>query len=205
MALGLSCLEACRIFLDQGLNPQPLYWQMDSYPLYHQGSPMFILTSSSFGSGKESAHQCKSWKRLGFHPWVGKIPWKRKWQPTPVFLPGKPHGQRSLMGYSPWGCKELDMTDHKSIWNTCFSDHSLPALPYPGWVLQRRESTWSKTGFPVSTLLTLCFYIFGCALGLAGSQFPDQGLNPCHWQWKCRVLTTGPPWNSPTLLTFWTG
>ena len=39
-----------------------------------------------------------------------KIPWRRKWQPTPVFLPGKPHGQRSLEHYSPWGCKELYMT-----------------------------------------------------------------------------------------------
>ena len=40
-----------------------------------------------------------------FDPWVGKIPWKRKWQPTPVFLPRKFRGQRSLAGYSPWGCK----------------------------------------------------------------------------------------------------
>ena len=45
-----------------------------------------------------------------FDLWVGKIPWRRKWQPTPVFLPGKSHGQRSLSGYSPWGCKESDMT-----------------------------------------------------------------------------------------------
>ena len=46
-----------------------------------------------------------------FDPWIGKIPWRRKWQPTPVFWPGESHGQRSLMGYSPWGCKELDMTE----------------------------------------------------------------------------------------------
>ena len=45
-----------------------------------------------------------------FDPWVGKIPWRRKWQPTPVLLPGKSHGQRSLVGYSPWGRKESDMT-----------------------------------------------------------------------------------------------
>ena len=43
---------------------------------------------------------------------VGKIPWGRKWQPTPVFLPGKCHGQRSLVGYSPLGPKESDMTEH---------------------------------------------------------------------------------------------
>ena len=40
-------------------------------------------------------------------PWVGKIPWRRKWQPTPVFLPGKPHGQRSVASYSPWGCRRV--------------------------------------------------------------------------------------------------
>jgi len=40
-----------------------------------------------------------------------EIPWRRAWQPTPVFLPGKSHGQRSLVGCSPWGCKELDMTE----------------------------------------------------------------------------------------------
>jgi len=39
------------------------------------------------------------------------IPWRRKWQPTPVLLPGKFHGLRSLVGYSPWGCKESDMTE----------------------------------------------------------------------------------------------
>ena len=52
--------------------------------------------------------QCR---RRGFDPWVGKIPWRRKWQSTPVLLPGKSHGQRSLIGYSPWGRKESDMTE----------------------------------------------------------------------------------------------
>ena len=59
-------------------------------------------------SGKESTCQCL---RSGFSLWVRKIPWRRKWQPTPVFLPGKSHGQRSLVGYSPWGRKELDTTE----------------------------------------------------------------------------------------------
>jgi len=44
-------------------------------------------------------------------PWVEKIPWRRKWQPTPIFLSGEPHGQRSLVGYSPWDHKESDMTE----------------------------------------------------------------------------------------------
>ena len=49
--------------------------------------------------------------RPGFDPWARKIPWRRKWQPTPVLLPGKFHGQRSLVGYSPWGRKESDTTE----------------------------------------------------------------------------------------------
>ena len=59
-------------------------------------------------NGKEYA--CK-YRRHEFNPWVGKIPWRRKWQPTPVFLPGEFHGQRSLEGYSPWGHKESDLTE----------------------------------------------------------------------------------------------
>ena len=58
-------------------------------------------------SGKESACQYW-WRKRCLHPWVGKIPWRRKRQPTPVFLPGKVHGQRSLAGYSPWSQEELD-------------------------------------------------------------------------------------------------
>ena len=50
-----------------------------------------------------------------FHPWVGKIPWRREWLPTPVFLPGEFHGQRSLGGYSPWGHKELDTTEQLTL------------------------------------------------------------------------------------------
>ena len=49
--------------------------------------------------------------RHGFDPWVAKIPWRREWPPTPVFLPGESHGQRSLVGDSPKGRKELDMTE----------------------------------------------------------------------------------------------
>ena len=74
-----------------------------------------LLSWASFGfldgnmvknlpSDAGDARECR------FHPWVGKIPWRRKWQPTPVFLPGKFHGRRSLVGYSPQGHKESDMT-----------------------------------------------------------------------------------------------
>ena len=50
-------------------------------------------------------------KRLGLDPYIGKIAWRRAWQPTPAFLPGESHGQRSLVGYSPWGHKELNRTE----------------------------------------------------------------------------------------------
>ena len=49
-----------------------------------------------------------------FDPWVGKIPWRSEWQNTPVFLPGQSHGQRSLEGYSQWGCTESDMIEQLS-------------------------------------------------------------------------------------------
>ena len=62
-------------------------------------------------SGKEPTCQCRRHKRGRFNPWVRKIPWRRAWQPTPVFLPGESHGWRSLVGYSPWGRKESDRTE----------------------------------------------------------------------------------------------
>ena len=62
-------------------------------------------------SGKEYACRCRRPRRWRFSPWVGKIPWRRKWQPTPVSL-WKIHRQRSLAGYSPWSHKQLDMTEH---------------------------------------------------------------------------------------------
>ena len=59
-------------------------------------------------SGKEPACQCR---RHGFDPWIGKVPWRRKCQPILVVLPGKSHGQRSLVGYSPWGHKKSHMNE----------------------------------------------------------------------------------------------
>ena len=66
------------------------------------------------------ASQAAQWspgdcRRHRFDPWVRKIPWRRAWQPTPIVLPGESHGQRSLVGYSPWGHKESDtseLTEH---------------------------------------------------------------------------------------------
>ena len=60
--------------------------------------------------------QYRRHRRCGFDPRVGNIPWKRKWQPTPIVLPGKFHGQGSLVGCCPWGHKELNTTRHKHRW-----------------------------------------------------------------------------------------
>ena len=54
---------------------------------------------------------CQQCRKPGFDPWVRKIPWRREWQSTPVFLPGEFHGQRSLVAYGPGGHKESDMTE----------------------------------------------------------------------------------------------
>ena len=73
---------------------------------FHSKRGSQILRTAN--SGKESACQCRRCKKWGFNPWIGKIPWRKKRHPTPVFLPGELHGQRSRVGYSPWSCKESD-------------------------------------------------------------------------------------------------
>ena len=89
-------------------------WNLACSPLPQLPLSPVALPSSVNGlpwwlSGEKPACQCR---RRGLNPWIGKIPWRRKWQPTPVFLPGKSHGQRSLAGYSPWGRKESDTPEH---------------------------------------------------------------------------------------------
>ena len=61
------------------------------------------------------ARICLQCRRSMFDPWVRKFPWRAKWQPTLVFLPGESYGQRSLVGYSPWGCKESGMTEQVTL------------------------------------------------------------------------------------------
>ena len=75
---------------------------------------------------------CLQCRRPRFDPWVGKIPWRRKWQPTPVFLPGKSHGRWSLVGYCSWSRKGLDTTEWLHF-------HSLYGNR---WVLHTSSLTW---------------------------------------------------------------
>ena len=80
-----------------------------------------------------------------FDPWVGKIPWRRKWQPTPVFLPGESHGQRSLVGYRLWGHKESDTTEA--------TQHAHAMFNYMD------NTTFDLCIHPVDTALFLLFFL----------------------------------------------
>ena len=88
-------------------------------------------------NGKESSCQCR---RHRFSPWVGKIPWRRKWQPTSVFLPGKLHGQWSLEGYSSWGFNVSDMTEH-------LNNNYMPCS---------RTQQWAKPAYSMSSWRLHC-------------------------------------------------
>ena len=79
-------------------------------------------------SGKELVCQCRRHKRPEFDPEIGKIPWRRAWPPTPVFLPGESQGQRSLEDDSPWGCKESEVTEVTLHTHTHTQNHTLKNL-----------------------------------------------------------------------------
>ena len=124
------------------------YWTLDVM----RGSPGRL-------SSKEPTCQCR---RCRFNPWVGKIPWRKKWQPTPVFLPGKSHGQRSLAGYSPRGRKESDTTEHTHVqkWRGGYLESVLfwrkAISPWESW---KSSQIWSRV-----ILESLSGYAVGIAL-----------------------------------------
>ena len=133
-------------------------------------------------SGKETACQCR---RPGFCPWVGKIPWRREWRPTPVFLPGKSHGQRSLVGYSPWGHKESDMTE----W---LSTHGIISA------ISLRGAFISEPGLFVAAQRTTCLQwaalvainkefhpLRGILMGMEENAVPSAGTG-CRHAHSCR-------------------
>ena len=82
---------------------------------YYSIDYAFILGFPGGASDKESICQCRRRKRHEFHPQVRKIPWRKAWQPTPAFLPRESHGQRSLVGYSPWVTKSRTELKRLSI------------------------------------------------------------------------------------------
>ena len=85
---------------------------------------VYIHGFPSGASSQEPTCQCKKYKRLNFDPWVGRIPWRWAWQPTPIFLPGELHGQRCLAGYSSGVTKSRSQLQPFSTQNsTRFRDH----------------------------------------------------------------------------------
>ena len=90
--------------------------------------------------------QPQSTERPRFNPWVRKVPWRREWLPTPVFLPGEFHGQKSLAGYNPWGCKQSNVTVHltDTKYREINSEYSLEGLmltlQYLGHLMGRDNS-----------------------------------------------------------------
>ena len=120
-------------------------------------------------SGEDPACQCRRRKTCGFHPWVGKIPWRRKWLPIPVFLPGKFHRQRSLVGYRPRGHKESDRTEHiyfLRLWSKGSVDaaHGLncPTLCgiFPDQGLNPCPLYWQADSYPLPHQGSLLFEYF---------------------------------------------
>ena len=113
------------------LLPKYWSWLLFTLPVGHILSELFTMTQSScvalhgmthsFIELYKSLHVWLPCGRPRFNPWVGKIPWRRKWQPTPVFLPEKSQGQKSLVGYRPWGHKELDTTERLSFFLSFFT------------------------------------------------------------------------------------
>ena len=110
-------------------------------------------------------------KRRRFDPWVGKIPWRRAWQPIPVFLPGESHGQRSLVGYSPWGRKELGTTER-------LGTHPLFTGPLHGWLPSHRSMLTSAKEHllqeHLQATLTSSRPPRGCSLARTGLYPPDH-------------------------------
>ena len=87
---GIYVAQSCLIF-----------WSLNWVKVWYKGASQVTLVVKNWPANK----------RYGFDPWVRKIPWRRIWKLTPLFLPGESHGQKSLVSYSPLGCKELCTTE----------------------------------------------------------------------------------------------
>ena len=105
----------------------------------------FNLSGSLVPQMIKSCLQC--W-RPGFNPWFAKIPWRRKWQPTPVLLSGKSHGQRSLVGCSPQGLEESDTTEqlHFHFSLSCIGEGN--GNPLPAFLPGESQGWWEPRGLP---------------------------------------------------------
>ena len=123
-----------------------IYWMCQMCPNWEickiKGSVGMLRGFPRWLSGKESARQCRRHQRCRFEPWLRRIPWRRKWQPTPIFLPGKSHAQRSLVGFSPWGHQDSDMTELRYNNKQTINKNSMKCLCAPLWITFRQ---WNES------------------------------------------------------------
>ena len=161
-------------------------------------------------SGKESACQCRRHRRCGFDPWVGKIPWSRKWQPTLVFLPGESYGQRSLVGYNPWGLraghdwsnwacvhaasKKWNCPSDENSLSDCWAHRSaswgkMKNTWYVGNRLFSSFPEWSLSGLREDCLWT-CFMLMSSTSSISSSSATPVALKqPTEWTcWEWRFV-----------------
>ena len=148
-------------------------------------SLLYVLCMFGFScgaGGKEPACQRRRCKRRRFDPWVEQIHWRRKQQPTPVFLPGKFHGQRSLVGYSLQGCKKQDMTEATQ------QHHDWGIANYICLASQGTQ-IWNTSH--LNQRDTCGFYFFLCVARFSGSLYQDRGessfLTRCVFYMKNHV------------------
>ena len=157
--LVLSCMCCLDI-----LEINPLSVVSFAFIFSHSEGWLLILFIVSFAVQRTSlvAQTVKclpTMQRPGFNPWVGKIPWRRKWQSTPVLLPGKSHGQRILVGYSPSGHNESDTTEQLHFLSFFAVQKPLSLTAFLWYHLH-------GTSFLIISLLShLCFYICFHLLG----------------------------------------
>ena len=155
--------------------------------LYYRKSSSFLLSINNpckgLPSGSVHEESACQWRRRGFDPWIGKIPWRRAWQPTPVFLPGESHRHRSLVGYSPWGGKESDTTGA--------TEHAQKPVPQLLTVLLQPMNAQIAVSW-VFRILNICsiFSIFHFVLTLDLHQALTLNHNYCFGP-LCVCKTTG--------------
>ena len=166
-----------------------------------------------------SSDVCLQCRRPGFDPWVRKMPWRKKWQPTPVFLPRESHGLRSLVGYRPWGHKESDTTERLTHTHTHTHTHrclsawfnALPHLfsPYLKILLKYSCCTvlqvigvqYQSVSSVAQSYLTLCNSMDCSTPGLpVCHQLPEFTQTNVHWVGDS--IQPSHPLSSPSPSTF---
>ena len=119
-----------------------------------------LSRASRLAGGEEPTWQCRRHKRPGLDPWVGQTPWRRPWLPSPVFLPGDSHGQRSLAGYSSGGHRvRLDWTD---LTRTHSSLHTTAWCHSPSLVHQRTDFVSRRFFQGRESWLIVFIFSFSC-------------------------------------------